>query len=71
MAFTAANLTSVETAIMDLATGASAVSVTIGDKSITYRKLDLLTLRSLRDLIQGELAASTSFTNKVRFDAPT
>lgn len=71
MAFTAANLTSVEAAIMDLATGASAVQVTIGDKSITYRKLDLLTLRSLRDLIRMELAASTSFTNKVRFDAPT
>ncbi|HEA65300.1 hypothetical protein LCGC14_1850320 [marine sediment metagenome] len=71
MAFTAANLTSVETAIMNLATGASAVQVTIGDKSITYRKLDLLTLRSLRDLIRMELAASTSFSNKVRFDAPT
>ncbi len=70
MAFTAANLTSVETAIMDLATGTSAVQVSLGDKTITYRKLDIPTLRALRDLIRMELAASTSFSNKVRFDAP-
>ena len=72
MAFTATDLTNVETAITDIATGARAVAVTIGDKTITYQAAKINDLYRLRGIIKSDLGTSGDggFFNKVQFDRP-
>lgn len=55
MAFTSADLTNVQNAIVELATGARTVSLSMGDKSITYGQAQLKDLQALRDLIIAEI----------------
>lgn len=56
MAFTSSDLTAVETAIRALITGERAVTVKIGEKTVTYQETDLKTLRELRGMIQKDIA---------------
>lgn len=72
MAFTSTDLTNVETAISDLATGSRVVSVTVGDKVINYQRVDLPELYKLRGIIKADLGTSGDggFFNKVQFDRP-
>ena len=49
MAFTAADLANFEAALVALATGKAVVSVTIGDKSISYGQRQINDVRALRD----------------------
>lgn len=58
MAFTTANLTTVEGAIIALASGERLVSFTIGDKTFSYAPTDLEKLRALRDEIRSDLGAA-------------
>ena len=55
MAFDATDLANVEAAIVDLATGAREVEVTIGDKKVRYGEADLEKLQSLRTIIRMDL----------------
>ena len=58
MAFTGTDLSNVEAAIVALATGERAVSVTIGEKAIRYSEADLGKLRALRSEIMTDLQAA-------------
>lgn len=58
MAFSASDLSSIESAIISLATGEKAVRVTMGDKTIWYSDQDLSKLQSLRALIQAEIGTT-------------
>ena len=74
MAFTSTDLTNVETAITELATGSREVQVSVGDKMIRYAETDLSKLMTLRTIIKADIAAGDAgggFFNKVRFDSPT
>ena len=62
MAFTSADLTSIEAAILALSTGSRAVQARIGDKTLTYSETDLDKLIKLRGIIQQEI--STASGNK-------
>lgn len=66
MAYIANDLLSVEAAILSLVQGTRKVSLTMGDKSITYDKADLPELRTLRAEINAELSA-TATTRKRYF----
>ena len=55
MAFTSTDLSNVESAIINLATGQKAVQVSIGDKYLRYTETQLSDLRALRSTIQREL----------------
>ena len=55
MAFSKADLASVEQAIRDLATGQFKTDVTIQGKSITYARTKLADLRALRSVIAMEV----------------
>ena len=55
MAFTAANLLEIETAIMSLTAGSQVASVSSGSESISYTQADLKKLQNLRTQIQMEL----------------
>lgn len=61
MAYTQADLDSVEAAIRSLIAGTRTVSLSMGDKSITYDRSDLKTLVTLRDSMKYEvgMAAGT------------
>lgn len=56
--YSAADLYSVETAIIELATGQRVSRVVIADKLIEYHQTDLDTLRDLRAEIRAEIAAA-------------
>ena len=58
MAYTSANLASVETAIFSLSSGSRVVSVSLGDKTIEYGKSNLSDLEALRATIIVELGNS-------------
>jgi len=60
MAYTSANLASVQAAILALATGTRAVSVSLGDKTIEYSKVDLSKLEALRQIIYSELNSNAN-----------
>lgn len=65
MAWTSSDLSSIETAILNLVSGSRAVSVTFSDgKTIRYHETDLQHLRSLRNEIRSEVNAS-SFNRRV------
>lgn len=68
MAYSSTDLSNVEDAILDLSTGSRVVEIEVGGKRIKYQAASLATLRELRDMIRQDLAGSTSFVNKVRFD---
>ena len=59
MAYTSADLTNVEQAIIALASGTKIVRMTIGDKSFEYGQADISDLKKLRAEIHAELAEST------------
>lgn len=59
MAYTSANLTSVQTAILALATGDLVASVSINGKLIEYGKADISKLETLRSNIIADLNGST------------
>ena len=60
MAYTATDLSNIETAILALAQGTRKVRLTMGDKQIEYGKADLPELRTLRAEIDAELSAATT-----------
>ena len=55
MTFTATDLANVQTALIALATGQRVVSLSIGDKTITYGQAQINELRALRDEIRSEV----------------
>jgi len=57
MAFTATDLTNVEEAIINLATGQRVGSVRIGEHTIEYANTSLDKLERLRSIIQADLGA--------------
>lgn len=69
MAYTQTDLTNVEKAIVDLATGKIAVKFVIDGNAVEYQRIELPQLRALRNEIAGEVEAAnpdsdalTSFT---------
>jgi len=60
MAYSSADLTSVEAAIVALATGERAVRVTINNKTIEYGQADISRLEHLRGVMQEEIASNTT-----------
>lgn len=58
MAYTQADLTNVERAIVDLATGKTAVKFVVDGDVVEYQRIDLPQLRSLRNEIAGDLEVS-------------
>ena len=58
MAFSASDLSSIESAIIALATGTRTVRVTMGDKTIQYSESDISKLQALRAMIQAEIGTT-------------
>lgn len=74
MAFSATDLSNVESAIITLSTGAAKVRVTVNGKTVEYQQATLDHLIKLRGVIQSDVQAAASaggFMNKARFDNPT
>lgn len=55
MAYTQSDLDSVRAAIVELATGARAIQVTIGNKTITYTQTKIDNLKALCSDIEADL----------------
>lgn len=68
MAFTASDLTNLETAIMKLVNGTRVVECNMDGDLVIYHRTDLQDMMNLRDQIKAEiaLAASTDTTNRGR-----
>lgn len=60
MAFTVADLTRIESAIIALATGTRKVRMTMNDKTVEYAPADLDKLRLLKNEIASSLTSSVS-----------
>lgn len=58
MAYTAADLTSIETAIMNLATGAQIVRVTLNGKTLEYSPASLETLLTMKSIVSQALGST-------------
>ena len=58
MAYSAADLTSIQAAILALATGTRLVRVTINGKTKEYAEADLKQLEALRNTIKSEISAT-------------
>lgn len=58
MAYTATDLANIEAAIRAIIAGTRTVSLSMGDKSISYTLVDLPALRALRDEIKTEVGAA-------------
>lgn len=67
--YTEANLTAVRAAKLALASGTRKVSLTMGDKSITYGQTDMAALESLEQTILAEI--QTTITRPRFFLAST
>lgn len=61
MAYSAADLTNVQAAIIALARGQRKVRLTMGDKSIEYATADISKLEKLRSQISAELSSTSRF----------
>lgn len=62
MAFNSTDLANIETAIINLATGAHEVEVMIRNKKVRYAEVDLSKLQQLRAIIQAELGTTYTRT---------
>ena len=74
MAFSATDLSNVESAIVSLSTGAAVARITVNGKTVEYQPSTLDQLTKLRNVIQADVQAASSaggFINKARFDNPT
>lgn len=60
MAFTATDLTNIETAIMAIANGSRVVECEIDGDRVEYHRTDLKSMMDLRDRIKGEIAAAAT-----------
>jgi hypothetical protein len=60
MAYTATDLANVQAALVDLARGKRVVSVTVGDKTISYGPAQIRDLKDLRDEIRGEVETTST-----------
>ena len=67
MPFTSTDLTSVEAAIVALATGERQVRVTINNKTIEYGQTDLAKLEHLRGVMQAEIANAAGTGRRSRY----
>jgi hypothetical protein len=71
MAFTSTDLSSVESAILSLSTGAAVARLTVNGKTFEYQQSSLDQLIKLRGVIQADVQASAGGCfNKARFDNP-
>lgn len=59
MAYTSTDLTNIEAAIRAIIAGTRTVTLSMGDKSITYTAVDLPNLLKLRDLIKYEVGVAS------------
>lgn len=66
MAFTSSDLTSIEAAILALATGARVARAMLGGKSIEYHPADLDKLIKLRAIISADVAATAGTGGMLR-----
>jgi hypothetical protein len=60
MAFTAADVTALERALVSLATGKRKVSLTMGDKSITYGQSDIPQIQNLLMQAKKDVQAAST-----------
>ena len=60
MAYTTADLTKIQDAIIALAEGKRVVSVTVNGKTIAYGQSQIKELQALRDSIQAEINAASN-----------
>lgn len=67
MAFTATDLTEIETAIVAFAKGERVVQVILNGEEIQYNRARLPELIALRDQIKGELQQATTGTARYRY----
>ncbi len=69
MAFTATDLTNVEQAMVDIATGKRVVQVDVGGKSRQFQAVSIDKLQKLRSIIQADInaAAGTGFIHSAAF----
>lgn len=58
MAFTSTDLTSIETAIMEIVQGKRVVSIDVGGKTREFQRVDLVKMMELRDMIKADVAAA-------------
>ncbi len=65
MAYSQTDLTNIESAVMDLATGKRAVRVTIDGKLIEYGQAQLNELKALRADVKSEIDAASGATGFV------
>lgn len=71
MAFSATDLSNVESAIITLSTGAAVARLTVNGKTFEYQQASLDKLIKLRGVIQADLQATAGGCfNKARFDNP-
>ena len=59
MAYTQADLESVQNAIVELATGKRMVRLTVGDRTFEFGQAQMERMAELREQIKAELAAAT------------
>lgn len=73
MAFSATDLSNIEAAMVDLATGKRVVSVDVGGKVRQFQSVDLDKLQRLRTIIKADIndAAGNGFVNSVSFKDAT
>lgn len=64
MAYTAAELAKVQTAIVSLAEGTRVVSVSVQGKTIQYGPADIKSLQILRDAMQAEISSASTATRR-------
>ena len=66
MAFSSADVTSIETAIIELATGARVVRASIGGRYVEYGQADLSKLTALLALAKSDVASAAGSGGMLR-----